>query len=96
MYMATSGGGDAQIGEARLTFVDHIMAKRIFKRFLFPAVQAHDKAIILEECPICMQMVLLGVEFSGCGHHTHGGCLATWHQKTCPWCREPYSILRAD
>jgi hypothetical protein len=82
------------VGQARLTFKDHAIMRRVFTDFEFPTVQIPDKAPVPSECPVCMESVLMDVEFSGCGHALHDGCIAGLRSRICHLCRAPFFIPR--
>ena len=81
-------------GFARLTFENHIVMRRLFADFIFPTVQIPDKQPDPEQqdCPICLEPVPLDVEFSGCGHRIHDGCLVAMDNRVCYLCRTPFFI----
>ena len=84
-------------GWARLTFKDHAMGRRIFAEYEFPVVQILDKQEEgPAECPICMETVDLDLEFSGCGHRIHDGCMAALHPKVCYLCRTKFVVPGDD
>lgn len=83
-------------GWARLTFKDHAMGRRLFSGVRFPPVQVMDKPQEDPECPICMETIALDLEFSGCGHRIHDGCMAALRPTVCYLCRTPFFIPGDD
>ena len=50
-----------------------------------------NNAIIENECPICNEQLIDGVNVLSCGHRFHNECIESWltSHNSCPLCRRP-------